>query len=592
MMPSPSKYTPPDQTVLKLAVQTKLSVQAIEEGVRDVIEGCKVLAQNGALGTTRINDSNINVKTPQDQAEFAEVLKEDKNDVISDSLNKHCDDLLVEITARQQQHVTPTAATTTTTVPALEFIVDPRPLASPSAADLHGLSYLAETCAPVEDALMRFSSITSDNNEDINALSDLNKTSQDASSSSSLFFNAPNVTFLFDLTASSLPAIVDLASSTYNSSSSNAHTGFVPFVPGHSIDSSGTATPNMPVSATQTPITSALEQMDWVVVLSTSQPKPSQNLMSYFGGVAECPIFKSTNSIIDSLLNKISTNASADPSVLSLPLSQDDLATLSATSSSSSNTPVSSPAASSSSTNKNNGCIVHKYGIYLTSRGVLKHPPNGTFPDKLRRSTLDVYYKTLENVLNWETSRLQVRERIRLILTSPERKQYLTPSPPPSVKQTHNHDALLRNKDFHRSLFACCAEVVLCSNSCLDLKFPHVLNFCGIDAFTFLKTVETFVRHASLPPALKKHLKDVEDSIISKHAWAENCDLYSLLLQHQAHPSWPPKILRTEGDEFNTTDRILPKPTPKDRPPAEQAVTLFLKKFMATALRKIKSICR
>jgi len=271
--------------------------------------------------------------------------------------------------------------------------------------------------------------------------------------------------------------------------------------------------------------------------------------MSYFAGGGDSATFLDMRVLLDSLLNKISTNSSSDPSVLSLPLSQDDLPPLSATSSSStSSTPVSSPA----------------HSLYLTNRGVLKHPPNGQFPDKLRRSSLDVYYKTLQSILNWETSRLQ----------------------------THNHSALLTNKGFHRSLFACCAEVVLFSNSCLDLKFPHVLNFCSIDAFTFLKSIETFVRHANLPPALKKHLSEVEESILSQHAWSDDCSLYNLLLQHQAHPSWPPALLRTEGDEFNIAHRVVPKPPSSSPPPSFQAVSLFFKKLMGVVLGKVKRICR
>ena len=163
MMPEPSKYTNPDQMMLKLAVQTKLSVKNIEEGVHEILKRCKTLISESVFGqpwSVNFPGKDFRDKVPS-PSEMAKLIPEDSVSSVSTELRNRYDSLISSIPSRPN--------------PPADFIVDSRPLISPASCDLMGRSYLISTSLPKKQALVRFSSITGDNNEDINALADHNK---------------------------------------------------------------------------------------------------------------------------------------------------------------------------------------------------------------------------------------------------------------------------------------------------------------------------------------------------------------------------------------------------------------------------------
>ena len=52
-----------------------------------------------------------------------------------------------------------------------------------------------------------------------------------------------------------------------------------------------------------------------------------------------------------------------------------------------------------------------------------------------------------------------------------------------------NHD------NFHRSLLACCIEIVLFSYKMTRMAFPYILDQFDLRPFEFCKIVESVVRH-------------------------------------------------------------------------------------------------
>ncbi|OQS04311.1 hypothetical protein THRCLA_03444 [Thraustotheca clavata] len=99
-------------------------------------------------------------------------------------------------------------------------------------------------------------------------------------------------------------------------------------------------------------------------------------------------------------------------------------------------------------------------------------------------------------------------------------------------RQTSDHSMLLSNTAFHKALFACSMEVVLKAHSLVTLAFPQILTTCGVSAFDFGKILESFVKRApQLPSELKRHLRDLEQTVLDSLVWQSNSGLYALLTE-------------------------------------------------------------
>lgn len=96
--------------------------------------------------------------------------------------------------------------------------------------------------------------------------------------------------------------------------------------------------------------------------------------------------------------------------------------------------------------------------------------------------------------------------------------------------RTTNFSSLLNNETFVSSLFACSLEVVLKAHSLITLSFPFLLDIIRVNAFDFGKIVESFVKHVpKLPNALKRHMRDLEQTILDSLAWRSDSGLYIVL---------------------------------------------------------------
>ncbi|NWV07909.1 RBL1 protein, partial [Ptilonorhynchus violaceus] len=112
-----------------------------------------------------------------------------------------------------------------------------------------------------------------------------------------------------------------------------------------------------------------------------------------------------------------------------------------------------------------------------------------------------LYYKILETIMVQETRRLHGKD--------------LT--------------ALLEQDLFHRSLLACCLEIVLFAYSS-PRTFPWIIEVLDLRPFYFYKVIEVLIRsEEGLSRDMVKHLNSIEEQILESLAWTRNSALWSAL---------------------------------------------------------------
>ncbi|NXO29451.1 RBL1 protein, partial [Cisticola juncidis] len=112
-----------------------------------------------------------------------------------------------------------------------------------------------------------------------------------------------------------------------------------------------------------------------------------------------------------------------------------------------------------------------------------------------------LYYKILETIMVQETRRLHGKD--------------LT--------------ALLEQDLFHRSLLACCLEIVLFAYSS-PRTFPWIIEVLDLRPFYFYKVIEVLIRsEEGLSRDMVKHLNSIEEQILESLAWTQNSALWNAL---------------------------------------------------------------
>ncbi|XP_055669859.1 retinoblastoma-like protein 1 isoform X2 [Falco peregrinus] len=112
-----------------------------------------------------------------------------------------------------------------------------------------------------------------------------------------------------------------------------------------------------------------------------------------------------------------------------------------------------------------------------------------------------LYYKILETIMVQETRRLHGKD--------------LT--------------ALLEQDVFHRSLMACCLEIVLFAYSS-PRTFPWIIEVLDLRPFYFYKVIEVLIRsEEGLSRDMVKHLNSIEEQILESLAWTQDSALWNAL---------------------------------------------------------------
>ncbi|OXB56041.1 UNVERIFIED_CONTAM: hypothetical protein H355_004507, partial [Colinus virginianus] len=99
------------------------------------------------------------------------------------------------------------------------------------------------------------------------------------------------------------------------------------------------------------------------------------------------------------------------------------------------------------------------------------------------------------------------------------------------MRRLHGKDmtALLEQDVFHRSLMACCLEIVLFAYSS-PRTFPWIIEVLDLKPFYFYKVIEVLIRsEEGLSRDMVKHLNSIEEQILESLAWTRDSALWSAL---------------------------------------------------------------
>ncbi|XP_067292433.1 retinoblastoma-like protein 2 isoform X2 [Pseudorasbora parva] len=151
-----------------------------------------------------------------------------------------------------------------------------------------------------------------------------------------------------------------------------------------------------------------------------------------------------------------------------------------------------------------------------------------------------LYYKSLEVIVNQEKKRLGDMDL----------------------------SGILEKDVFHRSLIACCLEIVIFSYRPPG-EFPRVLQIFDLPAYHFYKVIEVLVRaEEGLFREVVKHLNHVEEQVLESLAWKGNSPLWESIREAKncipaCQEVMPPQHLE-DGSGSNThtpKKRVSPSPT-------------------------------
>ncbi|XP_053571925.1 retinoblastoma-like protein 1 [Bombina bombina] len=111
--------------------------------------------------------------------------------------------------------------------------------------------------------------------------------------------------------------------------------------------------------------------------------------------------------------------------------------------------------------------------------------------------------------------------------------------------------ALLEQDIFHRSLIACCLEIVLFAYSSPRV-FPWTIDILKLSPFYFYKVIEVFIRSEDgLSRDMVKHLNSIEEQILDSRAWISGSVLWDLLESSETVPTCEEVIIPSNFETGN-----------------------------------------
>ncbi|OWF55242.1 retinoblastoma-like protein 1 isoform X1 [Mizuhopecten yessoensis] len=146
-----------------------------------------------------------------------------------------------------------------------------------------------------------------------------------------------------------------------------------------------------------------------------------------------------------------------------------------------------------------------------------------------------LYFKTLESVIMSEKKRRQGSKEGMAAIT-----------------------ALLEQDMFHRSLIACCLEVVIFSYNSQRM-FPWIVEIFELNAYHFYKVVEIIIRaEEGLSRDMVKHLNHIEESILECHAWKNESPLWDTIKdQNSTVPACEEVILPSQLESVQVNSPMV-----------------------------------
>nr|KAG5707513.1 hypothetical protein BaRGS_012017 [Batillaria attramentaria] len=186
-----------------------------------------------------------------------------------------------------------------------------------------------------------------------------------------------------------------------------------------------------------------------------------------------------------------------------------------------------------------------------------------------------LYFKSLESIVMGEKRRLQSSGK--------EQKVDLT--------------GLLSHDLFHRSLFACCLEIVIFSYNSQRL-FPWIVDMFDLAPYYFYKVVEIIIRaEEGLSRDVVKHLNHIEESILECHAWKSDSPIWEAIKEAGSVPTCediliPMNVcLQGPGGITNITATVTHSPKKSIKPKKTGSLALFFRKVYHLASVRLRELC-
>ncbi|XP_039208331.1 retinoblastoma-like protein 2 isoform X1 [Crotalus tigris] len=151
--------------------------------------------------------------------------------------------------------------------------------------------------------------------------------------------------------------------------------------------------------------------------------------------------------------------------------------------------------------------VKEMYEIYLQKAPFCGESGNFSkdFVGKHFRLAEVLYYKVLESVIKQEKKRLEEADL----------------------------SAILEHDVFHKSLMACCLEVIIYSYKAVD-SFPFITDVFDVPAFHFYKVIEILIRaEEGLSREVVKHLNHIEEQILESLAWKMESPLWGKIKENE-----------------------------------------------------------
>ncbi|EDO46411.1 predicted protein [Nematostella vectensis] len=172
---------------------------------------------------------------------------------------------------------------------------------------------------------------------------------------------------------------------------------------------------------------------------------------------------------------------------------------------------------------------------YVQPSAERPNSPCSTREFALRRLKLAeiLYYKVLENITLSEKRRLQGH----LDLTT-----------------------LLEQDVFHRSLLACCLEIVIFSYNS-QRTFPWVISILGLAPYYFYKVIESLIKaEDGLSRDVVKHLNHIEEQVLESLAWSGDSPLWMTIEQAGGVPSCEDVTIPNHVEAAHPNQNLLASP--------------------------------
>ncbi|XP_032086618.1 retinoblastoma-like protein 2 [Thamnophis elegans] len=182
--------------------------------------------------------------------------------------------------------------------------------------------------------------------------------------------------------------------------------------------------------------------------------------------------------------------------------------------------------------------VKEMYEIY--SQKAPSSGESGNFPKDLVgkhfRLAEVLYYKVLESVLKQEKKRLEDADL----------------------------SAILEHDVFHKSLMACCLEIIIYSYKTAD-SFPFITDVFDVPAFHFYKVIEILIRaEDGLCREVVKHLNHIEEQILESLAWKTESPLWDKIKENENKVPTCEEVMPPQYFERSNSNSVAGSPlTPR-----------------------------